>query len=113
MTENPAPTDGHTAAPAAPFAMSDEKPLQRLYQKPAGEFRSKDLDGLKSLEEGWFVEFKDRVPDTAKLARSLSSFANSRGGLLVIGAKEDITVDAAPLVTLFSDLHSNSFSSMS
>lgn len=89
MTENPPPTDSDTAAPTAPSAMSDEKPLQPLYRKPAGDFQSKDLDGLKSLEEGWFVEFKDRAPDTAKLARSISSFGNSHGGLLVIGAKEE------------------------
>ncbi len=89
MTENAPPTDSDTAAPTAPSAMSDEKPLQPLYQKPAGDFQSKDLDGLKSLEEGWFVEFKDRAPDTAKLARSISSFGNSHGGLLVIGAKEE------------------------
>lgn len=89
MTENPPTNDSDTAAPNAPSAMSDEIPLQPLYQKPAGDFQSKDLGGLRSLEEGWFVEFKDRVPDTAKLARSISSFANSHGGLLVIGAKEE------------------------
>ena len=89
MTEPPPSTDSHTAVPVAPSAMSDEMPLQPLYQKPAGDFQSKDLDGLKSLEEGWFVEFKDRAPDTVKLARSISSFANSHGGLLVIGAKEE------------------------
>lgn len=89
MTENPLLSDPHTAVPIAPSTMSDKMPLQPLYQKPAGDFQSKDLDGLSSLEEGWFVEFKDRAPDTAKLARSISSFANSHGGLLVIGAKEE------------------------
>lgn len=64
-------------------------PSSPLYQKPAGDFESKDIPLLSSLEEGWFVEFKDRLPDTAKLARSISSFANSHGGILVIGAKEE------------------------
>ncbi|MBW8890625.1 MAG: ATP-binding protein [Burkholderiales bacterium] len=64
-------------------------PLEPLFHKPAGDFQSRDLDGLRTLEEGWFVEFKDRAPETSKLARSISSFANSHGGLLVIGAKEE------------------------
>jgi len=89
MTENPPTNDSNTTVPNSPSVMSDKIPLQPLYQKPAGNFQSKDLDGLYSLEEGWFVEFKDRVPDTAKLARSISSFANSHGGLLVVGAKEE------------------------
>lgn len=89
MTESSPTNDSHTSVPNAPSVMSEEIPLQPLYQKPASNFQSKDLDGLNSLEEGWFVEFKERVPDTAKLARSISSFANSHGGLLVIGAKEE------------------------
>jgi hypothetical protein len=89
MIQNRPPTDSHTAALTVPSATFDETPKQPLYQKLASDFQSKDLDGLKLLEEGWFVEFKDRVPDTAKLARSISSFANSHGGLLVIGAREE------------------------
>lgn len=50
---------------------------------------SADLDEIKELEEGWFVEFKSRAPDSQKLAKSVSSFANAYGGLLVIGAEED------------------------
>lgn len=72
-----------------PSVIHEQKLVQPLYQKSAKEFQSKDLDDLNSLEEGWFVEFKERTPDTTKLARSISSFANSHGGLLIIGAKEE------------------------
>lgn len=86
MNENSLSTGDHTSAS---LTTTNEKLLQPLYQKSASDFRSKDLEDLKSLEEGWFVEFKDRAPDSAKLARSISSFANSHGGLLIVGAKEE------------------------
>ena len=60
-----------------------------LYLRSLAEIGSADLEELRALQEGWFVEFKERPPEPSKLARSISSFANSHGGLLVIGAKED------------------------
>lgn len=60
-----------------------------IYLRPVAEIGFADLEELRSLQEGWFVEFKERPPEPSKLARSISSFANSHGGLLVIGAKED------------------------
>lgn len=91
MTNNDHPASGNIASNTAKSCEANEVrwPHQPLYQKPASEFESKDVQLLNSLEEGWFVEFKDRLPDTAKLARSISSFANSHGGLLVIGAREE------------------------
>lgn len=88
MIVNQPLSDSHIATSVDSSAMSEQTLVQPLYQKSANDFQSEDLAGLQSLEEGWFVEFKDRTPDTAKLARSISSFANSHGGLLVIGAKE-------------------------
>lgn len=89
MTEFQPTTDNYASDPIVPSAINEQKASQPLYQKSARDFQSKDLEGLKSLEEGWFVEFKEQLPDTAKLARSISSFANSHGGLLIIGAKEE------------------------
>lgn len=64
-------------------------PAVPLYQRPVSAIVTADLEELKTLQEGWFVEFKERTPEPTKLARSISSFANSHGGLLVIGVKED------------------------
>lgn len=63
--------------------------LKPLYFRPMSEITGADISDISALQEGWFVEFKERVPENSKLARSVSSFANSHGGLLVIGAKED------------------------
>lgn len=88
MIENHPLDDSQIATSFDASEVPEQTLVQPLYQKSAKEFQSEDLNGLYSLEEGWFVEFKDRAPETAKLARSISSFANSHGGLLVIGAKE-------------------------
>lgn len=60
-----------------------------LYLRAMSDITNEDISEISSLQEGWFVEFKERSPENSKLARSVSSFANSHGGLLVIGAKED------------------------
>lgn len=60
-----------------------------LYMRSVFEMNNSNIPELKTLQEGWFVEFKEYAPDSGKLARSVSSFANSHGGLLVIGAKEE------------------------
>lgn len=44
---------------------------------------------IKESEEGWFVEFKAACPDSQKLAKSVSSFANAYGGVLFVGVQED------------------------
>ena len=71
-----------------------DQPIERntltpLYLKAASQIGRSDLSELATLEEGWFVELKERTPDPAKFAKSISSFAHSHGGLLVIGAKEE------------------------
>ncbi|WP_353189204.1 ATP-binding protein [Pandoraea pnomenusa] len=47
------------------------------------------FEQIKASEEGWFVEFKAACPDSQKLAKSVSSFANAYGGVLLIGVQED------------------------
>lgn len=46
--------------------------------------------------EGASLEFKSGLPGPGKLARTLAAFANSRGGLLLIGVADDRTVVGAP-----------------
>lgn len=53
------------------------------------EITSSHLQLLFSVKEGWFFEFKEKCPDTEKLAKSIASFANALGGRLIIGAKEN------------------------
>lgn len=46
--------------------------------------------------EGREVEFKRGLPSDSKVARSLCAFANTRGGLLLIGVDDDGVVEGAP-----------------
>jgi Putative DNA-binding domain len=78
-------SDGHESS--SPLESAERR--KPVYLRPTSEITSEDIPEISSLQEGWFVEFKERVPENSKLARSVSSFANSHGGLLVIGAKED------------------------
>lgn len=59
------------------------------FRREIEEISCDDLDELKLLEEGWFVEFKKHLPESNKIAKSISSFANAYGGLLIIGVEED------------------------
>ena len=48
-----------------------------------------DLEILKTVAEGWYVEYKERKLDGKKIAKSISSFANSHGGIYFIGIEAD------------------------
>lgn len=45
----------------------------------------------KLIEEGEYdqQDFKYKIQEAAKLARSVSAFANTRGGRLLIGVRDD------------------------
>lgn len=60
-----------------------------VYHKPISEINTNTLRDLFDLEEGWFVEFKSSLPEGAKIAKSISSFANAHGGIIIYGAVED------------------------
>lgn len=89
------------------FNMADSSFLP-LYLRSVMSINHADLEEIKHLQEGWFVEFKERLPDLTKLARSISSFANSHGGLLVIGVREDQKTrrfaEFAPMTREIADL---------
>jgi hypothetical protein len=88
MTTTPRPSEVPLPDDAGVPSISS-KSLLPLFQRSVDSIQSNDLEELRALEEGWFVEFKLQLPDSQKLAKSLSSFANAHGGLLVIGIQED------------------------
>jgi|ERR1019366_571378 predicted HTH transcriptional regulator len=52
------------------------------------EVEAKDLADLKSISEGWYVEYKVQPIKIVEFAKHLSAFANQHGGWLFIGIKE-------------------------
>ena len=48
-----------------------------------------DLATLKDVHEGWYVEYKSKLIEPRKIAKSLSSFANQLGGWIFFGVLED------------------------
>lgn len=60
-----------------------------IFVKPLSQLEPADLDELlkDSAVENVRLEFKSEVPDKDETLKKLSSFANSYGGFLVVGAK--------------------------
>lgn len=59
-----------------------------------------DLATLKSVAEGWHVEYKRQLPNAGAVAKSISAFANTYGGWLFYGiaekSKEEAVAGAYP-----------------
>jgi len=63
-----------------------------MYNPFGKDFRDvelSDLEKLKSVAEGWYIEYKRERPNGRRIAASVSSFANSRGGVYFIGIESD------------------------
>ena len=58
------------------------------FDKEHDELSAGDLESLRDVSEGWYVEYKSQLPRTRDLAKSLSSFANQYGGWLFLGVDE-------------------------
>ena len=58
------------------------------FDKAHDELSAEDLESLREVREGWYVEYKSQLPSTRDLAKSLSSFANQYGGWLFLGVDE-------------------------
>lgn len=58
------------------------------FTKVFGELSADDLLTLKTVSEGWFVEYKQQLPTPNNIAKSVSAFANHQGGWLFIGVTE-------------------------
>ncbi|NND72786.1 MAG: ATP-binding protein [Rhodothermales bacterium] len=51
-----------------------------------------DVTRLARTGEGQHLEFKKRIPEGARFAKEVAAFANSGGGILLIGVDDDGTV---------------------
>ena len=65
------------------------------FNKEHGDISAGDLESLREVSEGWYVEYKSQLPSTRGLAKSLSSFANQYGGWLFLGVGEAPTSQTA------------------
>jgi len=57
------------------------------FNKPYNTIQIEDLELLKDVCEGWNVEYKRETPKPSKIAKSIASFANSHGGIYIIGVE--------------------------
>lgn len=51
-----------------------------------------DVKNLAQTGEGKYLEFKRTIPSAEKIAREMASFANTKGGTLLIGVDDDKTL---------------------
>ncbi|WP_294623735.1 helix-turn-helix domain-containing protein [uncultured Roseovarius sp.] len=57
-------------------------------QKQFPELCTRDLENLRTVNEGWYVEYKSEVSNPKTIAKSVSSFANTYGGWVFYGVHE-------------------------
>jgi Putative DNA-binding domain len=53
-----------------------------------------DLKALKTVREGWCVEYKREVPNASAIAKSITAFANTYGGWVFYGISEKSKEDS-------------------
>jgi hypothetical protein len=58
------------------------------FKEELSALRGPELATLKDVSEGWFVDYKVRLPKAEDLATHLAAFANTHGGWLFIGVQE-------------------------
>jgi len=59
------------------------------FEKGFDEIKANDLEVLREVHEGWYIEYKQAVPKSPAIAKSISAFANSYGGWIFYGVKEE------------------------
>jgi predicted HTH transcriptional regulator len=62
----------------------DYNPFDKTFDDVAPE----DLAILSAVAEGWYVEYKQEVPNASAIAKSVTAFANTYGGWLFYGIAE-------------------------
>lgn len=58
------------------------------FSTPLDNLSIDDLGVLRSVHEGWYIEYKEVVPKPQAIAKSVSAFANTFGGFLFYGIQE-------------------------
>ncbi len=58
------------------------------FDKPFHELRPHDLAVLRSVSEGWYVDYKRDLINAGAMAKAVSAFANTYGGWLFLGVRE-------------------------
>lgn len=64
------------------------------FETPFGQLKGQELERLREISEGWYVEYKRELPSAAAIAKTISAFANTYGGWLFIGIDEASRADA-------------------
>ncbi|MCF1474117.1 ATP-binding protein [Agrobacterium vitis] len=95
--ESPTSTGGRSSTRLAEpqvclhHIMSREESMRYDYnpfQKSFDEIDPGDLAIVSSVAEGWYVEYKQEVPNASAIAKSVTAFANTYGGWLFFGIAE-------------------------
>lgn len=70
--------------------------ISRLhFSNPTSPLKVKTMKGLRKLifkGEGEQIDFKQKITDTYKIAKTITSFANTRGGKILVGVRDDKTI---------------------
>jgi hypothetical protein len=73
------------------------------FETELAQIKVDDLGKLREVREGWYVEYKQQVPNASSVAKSISAFANAYGGWLFYGigekSKEDPVAGSFPGIT--------------
>src|SRR5271166_1900473 len=81
-----ASTDPSCAANLVALAMAHDG--YSPFSRDVDELQTSDLTVLKTVPEGWYIEYKEMFPDQGSVAKSFSAFANTYGGWLFYGIQE-------------------------
>jgi hypothetical protein len=58
------------------------------FSKQIDNLAAEDLPVLRNVAEGWYVEYKQEVPNASSIAKSIAALANTYGGWLFYGIAE-------------------------
>lgn len=59
------------------------------FDKNFSSLDAPDLASLKTVTEGWYIEYKQEIPKSESIAKSIAAMANSYGGWVFYGIKEE------------------------